>query len=99
MVFQDADNDLEYDAGERTVAMVRWSDYKNVDLDTSMGGGTGLDFPSNDDGLPCVAFGANGLPRDNAGNAGTGRVFLVNSNARKRNVEISPTGNIKVHMP
>lgn len=97
VIYQDADNDLEYDGGERVLTRVRWSDYKNVDVDTSKGGGIGLDFPPNDDGLPTFAFGANGLPRDNAGNAVTGRIYLRNSNAREKNVEIMPTGNIKIH--
>ncbi|MBN1227961.1 MAG: GspH/FimT family pseudopilin [Deltaproteobacteria bacterium] len=95
-VFLDSDNDLEYDAGEEIITQVLWADYKDVSLDTAQGGGDGLNFMNNDDGLPSIAFRSNGLPRDNAGALLGGTAFLVNTKGMTRSVVISPGGNIAI---
>lgn len=95
-VFVDSDNDLEYDAGEEVITQVLWTDYEDVSFDTAQGGGDGLNFPNNDDGLPSIAFRPNGLPRDNSGGSGTGTAFLVNTKNMTRSVVISAGGNITI---
>jgi len=95
-VFVDSDNDLEYDVGEEIVTQVSWADYKDIGLDTSQGGGTGLTFMTNDDGLPSIAFRSNGIPIDNAGGLGSGTAFLVNIKGMTRSVEISTVGNVSI---
>jgi len=96
VIFVDSDNDLEYDAGEEVITKVLWTDYEDVDFDTSQGGGDGLDFANNDDGLPSIAFRSNGIPRDNSGPVGTGTAFLVNTKNMTRSVVISSGGNISI---
>jgi len=95
-VFVDSDNDMEYDAGEEVITRVLWTDYKDVSFDTAQGGGDGLDFTNNDDGLPSIAFRSNGIPRDNSGAVGAGTAFLVNTKNMTRSVVISPGGNIRI---
>ena len=96
VIFVDADNDLEYDIGENVITQVRWRDYKNVSFDTAKGGGDGLTFTNNDDGLPSITFRSNGLPRNNIGGLGTGTVFLKNTNNRTISVVVSSAGNIRI---
>jgi type IV fimbrial biogenesis protein FimT len=96
VVFVDSDNDVEYDAGEEVVTRVLWTDYKDVVFDTTQGGGDGLTFFNNDDGLPSIAFRSNGLPRNNAGGFGAGTAFLVNTKNMTRSVVISSGGNIRI---
>jgi prepilin-type N-terminal cleavage/methylation domain-containing protein len=98
-VFVDSDNDVECDAGEEVIAKVLWTDYKDVGFDTAQGGGDGLTFTDNDDGLPSIAFRSNGIPRDNAGGLGSGTAFLVNTEGKTRSVVISPGGNITIQEP
>jgi len=96
VIFVDSDNDLEYDAGEEVITKVLWTDYKDVSFDTAQGGGDGLNFANNDDGLPSIAFRSNGIPRDNSGAVGTGTAFLVNTKNMTRSVVISSGGNISI---
>ena len=95
VAFQDTDGDFEYDSGERIIAAVRGDDYKGVNIDTTQGGGDGVTFTDNDDGLPCFAFASNGITRNNLGGFGGGSVFLSNKNERKKTVRISPMGGIE----
>jgi type IV fimbrial biogenesis protein FimT len=97
VVFVDADNDMEYDAGELIIAQILLAGYRNVSFDTSEGGGDGLNFANNDDTLPAIAFRTNGLPRNNSGGFGSGTVFLTNTRNRKTSVVISPAGNIRIN--
>lgn len=96
VVFVDADNDLEYDPGENVITLVRWRDYKGVSFDTAEGGGDGLTFAANDDGLPSIAFRSNGLPTNNTGGFGAGTVFLKNTNNRTISLVVSLAGNIRI---
>jgi type IV fimbrial biogenesis protein FimT len=96
VVFVDTDNDMEYDAGEEVVTKVLWTDYEGVRFDETKSGGDGIDFTNNDDTLPSIAFRPNGLPRNNAGAAGSGTVYLINSRNTRRSVTVSPAGNITI---
>jgi type IV fimbrial biogenesis protein FimT len=97
VVFVDADSDLEYDSEEHLISRILWQDYKSVSLDTSQGGGDGLTFLQNDDGLPAIAFQPNGLPINNSKGTGTGSVFLKNTNNKMRSVSVSSAGNIQIN--
>jgi type IV fimbrial biogenesis protein FimT len=96
VIFVDADNDLEYDAGEDVVTKVLLADYKDVTFDTTEGGGDGLTFANNDDGLPSIAFNPTGLPKNNSGGFGAGSVFLTNPNDKATKVVVSSAGNIRI---
>lgn len=98
VVFADADNDLEYDAGEDVITRVLWTDYKGVSFDTTEGGGDGLTFTNNDDGLPSLAFRSNGLTRNNGGGAGFGTVYLKNTKGRTAKLVVSSVGGIKIEL-
>jgi type IV fimbrial biogenesis protein FimT len=97
VVFVDANNNVEYDVGEAIVARVRLSDYRGVDFDTTQGGGSGLTFPVNDNGLPAIAFRGNGLTRNNGGGFGAGTAFLRNINGRTLSVVVNAAGNIRIN--
>jgi prepilin-type N-terminal cleavage/methylation domain-containing protein len=98
VVFVDSNNNMEYDAGEQVLTRVLWtdSDYKDVYFDTSQGGGNGLSFDNNDDGLPSIAFRSNGLTRKNTPGLGEGTAFLVNTKNTTRSVVISLIGNVTI---
>lgn len=96
VVFIDSDNDMEYDAGERTIAKILLSSYNGISFDTSQSG-DGLTFNTpNDDGLPATAFRTNGLSRDNGGGFGAGRVYLINTRNRTKEIILSPAGTIRI---
>ena len=97
VAFVDADGDLEYDSEEHIISRILWGDYKSVSLDTSEGGGDGLTFLNNDEGLPAIAFQTNGLPINNSKGTGMGSVFLKNTNNKMRSVSISSAGNIQIN--
>ena len=96
-VFVDSNNNVEYDAGEVLVAGVRLSNYQGVQFDPAQGGGNGLTFTNNDDGLPAIAFRGNGLTRNNAGGFGAGTAFFRNTNARTLSVVVTAAGNIRIN--
>lgn len=96
VVFLDADDDLEYDAGEEVITKVLWSSYDYVSYDTSEGGGDGLTFTDNDDNLPMIGFRPNGLPINNALGFGAGTAFLKNTRNRTTSVIVSLAGNIRI---
>jgi prepilin-type N-terminal cleavage/methylation domain-containing protein len=96
VVYVDSDNYLEYDAGEDIITKVLWTDYKGVSFDITQGGGDGLTFANNDDGLPSIAFTPTGLPKNNSGGFGAGSVFLTNPNGKAIKVVISSAGNIRI---
>jgi prepilin-type N-terminal cleavage/methylation domain-containing protein len=100
VVYVDSDEDidrlLEYDAGEDIITKVLWTDYKGVSFDITQGGGDGLTFANNDDGLPSIAFTPAGLPKNNIGGFGAGSVFLTNPNGKATKVVVSPAGNIRI---
>ena len=97
VVYEDSDNDLEYDAGENVVTKVLFSErYEGINFDTSQGGGDGLTFANNDNGLPSIAFIPTGFTRSNSGGFGAGTVFLANSKGTSTKVVISSVGNIRI---
>jgi type IV fimbrial biogenesis protein FimT len=99
VVFVDADNNLEYDPGERIIARRRWGQgdqYLGVSFDLSRGGGDGLTFADNDDGIPAVAFQPSGIPIRNSGIWGNGSAFLRNTKGNKLSVVLSSAGNVRI---
>ena len=96
VVYVDDDGDLEYDTGEEIITQMRWVDYRDVQYNTSEGGGDGLSFADNDDSLPTIAFRSNGLPRNNSGALGMGTLYLKNANNKTANVIVSSAGNIRI---
>ena len=90
VVFVDADNDMEYDAGERVIVKKEWDDYADVDEDS-------VTFTNNDDGLPSIAFRANGISRDNIGGFGAGTLTLSNVNGRTGSVVIAAGGTVRIN--
>ena len=97
----DNDGDTLIDEADETdeetiLSRVLWSNYKDVDFDTTQGGGDGLTFLNNDDALPSVAFRSNGLPRTNGGGMGIGTAFLVNTNNNTRSIILSSTGRVRI---
>ncbi len=96
VVFIDEDNDLEYDANEQIITSVNLSDHRGVQFDTTQGGGNGLTFPVNDNGLPAIAFRGNGLTSNNGGGFGAGTAFLRNTNGRTLRVVVNANGSIRI---
>ena len=97
VVYIDSDNDLEYDEGEEVVTRKCWTDYGSTSYDLSQGGGDGLTFMNNDDGLPSIAFQSKGFPVNNISGLGMGTVFLKNTNNRATSVFVSSAGNIRIN--
>ncbi len=98
VVFQDNDADLEYDNGEKVIIKRSWAEdgYEGVGFDTAQGGGDGLTFASNDNGLPAVSFKPSGIPVSNTGGMGMGTAFLKNTRNHKKKVVLSLTGNVSI---
>ena len=98
VVYEDANNNLEYDAGEQVVNQVVFSEhYAGVSLDTTQGGGDGLDFTDNDNALPSIAYRLNGITRNNAGGSGAGTVFLKNTQNKTASINVSAAGNVRIN--
>ena len=97
VVYVDLDKDLEYDAGEEVITRKCWTDYGSTSYDLSQGGGDGLTFMNNDDGLPSIAFQSKGFPVNNISGLGMGTVFLKNTNNRTTSVVVSSAGNIRIN--
>jgi type IV fimbrial biogenesis protein FimT len=97
VVYVDSDKDLEYDAGEEVITRKCWTDYGSTSYDFSKGGGDGLSFTQNGEGLPSIAFQAKGFPINNIGGLGMGTVFLKNTNNRATSVILSSAGNIRIN--
>ncbi len=87
IVYVDADNDLEYDSGEKIIVSQRWEKSANIS--------STIPFANNDEGRPSIAFNPYGLPKDNAGNLGNGTITLTNPD-RVKNLELSIVGNVKI---
>lgn len=108
VVFVDSDEDAEYDSGERIETKVDFSKagpgktnpYLGISFDTSEGGGDGLTFLPNNDGLPSIAFKPDGLPYKNTlsglGLFGVGTVFLMNSEGDTKKVVLASAGRIRI---
>lgn len=97
VVYADANQDLEYDAGEEILCQVRFQDYgSGVEYDTTEGGGDGLTFTNNDDGFPSVAFNPRGLPIKNGGGFESGSIFIKNEKDYKKEVVVSLAGRVMI---
>ena len=98
VVYEDANNNLEYDAGDQVVNKLAFSEnYAGVSFDTTQGGGDGLIFADNDNSLPSTAFRLNGLTRDNAGGSGAGTVFLINTQNTTARIDVSAAGSVTIN--
>jgi len=101
-VFLDINQNLERDGVETgsqyLLKQVNWADYKNVELDTSQGGGDGLSFMTNDNGNPAVSFLPTGLTMNNMGGLGVGTVYLrLDDNSKQMSVVVSSTASIRIN--
>ncbi|MFZ0448655.1 MAG: GspH/FimT family pseudopilin [Desulfatiglandaceae bacterium] len=99
VVFVDANNNLGYDPGEKILARRLWGggeQYQGVSFDLSKGGGDGLTFPQNDNGIPAIAFRPSGIPTSNSGGLGMGTAFLRNTNGKKMKLVLSSAGNVRI---
>jgi len=99
VAFVDADNNLEYDPGEKIIARRLWGEgdqYDGVSFDLSKGGGDGLTFANNDTGNPSVAFQPSGIPTSNSGGLGMGTVYLRNTKGVKMKLVLSSAGNLRI---
>ena len=107
ITFRDAENDYvvyvengvppyQYDNGvDDLIKTVDWSDYPGVRLDTSRGGGDGLNFANPDRG---IVFAPDGLPRNDSNNLASGAVFLIGPGSNRRNtITITPAGSIQIN--
>ncbi len=102
VIFIDEDNDLEFDSGEKVLIRCLWGagdEYQGVSFDSSMGGGDGVTFSKNDDGIPAIAFQPSGIPISNTGGLGMGSVYLKNTKGKKARVVLSTAGSIRVEYP
>jgi len=98
VVYEDENNDLEYDGGEQVVNKVAFSEhYTGVSFDTTQGGGDGLLFMDNDNSLPTTAFRLNGLTRNNTGGSGAGTVFLINTQNKTASIDVSAAGSVTIN--
>lgn len=79
-------------AGERVIAQVSWSDYRNVDLDAT----DPPNFAANTAGDSTIAFRPNLIPADPSGGFANGSVVLKNSNGKKATLAVSISGNISL---
>jgi prepilin-type N-terminal cleavage/methylation domain-containing protein len=76
-------------AGERIIAQVLWSDYRNVQLESAP------TFNNNTAGNPTFSFQPDLIPIDPFG-AGNGKVILTNSNGRTATLTVSISGNVSL---
>ncbi len=102
-IFLDVNQNLERDGvetgGSYLIKQVNWNDFKDVELDSSQGGGDGLSFMANDNGNPAVAFLPTGLTMNNIGGLGVGTVFLRLStdSSKQMRVIVSSTASIRIN--
>ena len=94
-VFVDSNQNLVLDAGEQILLSAIWSGYPGVSLDASQAGceGDGLSFanPNN-----AIAFASDGLPRNNIGGLGSGKVCLKDKSGKQKTISVSPVGNVRI---
>jgi len=88
-----------YDAGEEVVSKKRWEDYdENIDFDISQGGGgTGITFKMNANGLPTISFRPTGFPVDKDDQLSEGSVFIKNNENRSMIINVTAGGSISIN--
>ena len=101
VVYVDTDRDLEYDNDEPIIKRINFAQsyYKNVDFDTSKGGGDGISFTNNDNFRPSISFNPRGLPIANDQNIienDKNSVFLKDNKGNSRQVRVSPSGHVQI---
>lgn len=89
----------DYDSGEPVIASCeKWPD--GVSFDTvnkpGRGGADGINLQQNDDGNPAVSFSPTSIPMNNSGELTSGGPFLMNTIGRRKNVDISQAGGVKI---
>jgi len=93
VVYVDADNDLEYDAGEEIIAKVNWEEKYDKVVESER-----ITFAENDNGLKSIAFRPNGMTRNNTGELDERKTFsLKNTNNRQTEVIVGSAGNIRIN--
>lgn len=91
VIYLDANDNQEQDAGERVIAQVDWaSDYDGDVHHVSN------NFSDNGNGNGWFAFQPNGLPVEANGGLGMGTLRLNNDKGNWRSVVLSSAGNIKI---
>ena len=102
VVFVDGNKNLEFDPGEKVLLRTLWGagdEYQGVSFDSSMGGGDGLTFSQNDEGIPAIAFQPSGIPISNTGGLGMGSVYLKNTKGKRARIVLSAAGSVRVDYP
>ncbi|MBF0224253.1 MAG: GspH/FimT family pseudopilin [Desulfobacterales bacterium] len=103
VLFEDMDNDMEYDAGEtifnNDIGDTKWQN-GNIKFDVSSGqSGTGLDITQNFQNQTVIAFRSNGLTTDVNGGLGGGTIFIINNQGRRLRVVVTAVGNMRIRRP
>jgi prepilin-type N-terminal cleavage/methylation domain-containing protein len=103
VAFEDTNEDSTYDAGEMIIEQSCLADdYRDVHLDTSQGGGDGIDdtFINNGDGLPVLSFSPRAFPVAYSGGSEvsvSGTIYLVNDRNKTLTVSVSPAGAASIN--
>lgn len=95
VVFEDADGDFQYDAGETIVKRVQFSaglGYSRVSFDTNFGSGDGVTFDTGTGVVNSFSFSTRGLPSPN------GIVYLKNNKnpPEGRMVNVNSMGGVRI---
>ena len=90
VAYIDNNSNRKFDAGTDTTISVLADWPAQVLFDATKGGGDGLTFAANDDGLPQVGFSPNMLPTN------FGTAFLKNSKETQKSIVVNITGNISI---
>lgn len=98
VLFEDSDQDTEFDAGEPVIAS-REALPAGVSFDsTAPGGADGVSLKNNADSLPAVRFRPTGLPVNDQNRLTSGGPYLQSSSGRRKQVDISQAGSIRIRV-
>ncbi len=96
VIFLDSNADMVFDAGsETTLEKKKLSDQGRIRLDTSQGGGNGVDFV-NGLGNPAFYFSVDGFPKYGITLPAWGSVYLTDHRGKTSRISVTAAGNIKV---
>ena len=87
VVYVDGNSDWIYDAGEEIIGPVSWDEYPGISL-----GGLPFTLP-----VGSVAFFPDGLPRNNAGDLGSGVVALQGSDGKTAQISLLVSGSVQIN--
>jgi len=81
---------------DRLLRRIVFSEYKGgVQMDTSQGGGNGIDFPDNNaDSLFSISYNTRGIPSAEDGSSMVGRIWVENARGEGYWVQVTPVGNV-----